>query len=238
MRYQVLATDYDGTLASHGEVRDDVVEALKQVRASGRKLALVTGRVLPELISVFPRIDLFDLVVAENGALLYHPATKREKLLCEPPNPRFIELLKEREVPASVGRGIVATWEPHQDIVLNTIRELGLELQVIFNKGAVMILPSGVNKGTGLEAAMKELGLSTDDVVGLGDAENDHAFLSKCWCSVAVANALASLKERADIVTKGSNGHGVKEIVAQLLEDDLARYDTRLSGRAPRDPEH
>jgi phosphoglycolate phosphatase (TIGR01487 family) len=238
MRYQVLATDYDGTLASHGEVRDDVVEALKQVRASGRKLALVTGRVLPELISVFPRIDLFDLVVAENGALLYHPATKREKLLCEPPNPRFIELLKEREVPASVGRGIVATWEPHQDVVLNTIRELGLELQVIFNKGAVMILPSGVNKGTGLEAAMKELGLSTDNVVGLGDAENDHAFLSKCGCSVAVANALASLKERADIVTKGSNGHGVKEIVAQLLEDDLARYDTRLSGRAPRDPEH
>jgi hydroxymethylpyrimidine pyrophosphatase-like HAD family hydrolase len=238
MRYLVLATDYDGTLASHGQVREDVIESLQQVRSSGRKLVLVTGRVLPELITVFPRIDLFDLVVAENGALLYHPAAQTEKLLCEPPNPRFIELLKERGVPASAGRGIVATWEPHQDLVLNTIRDLGLELQVTFNKGAVMILPSGVNKGTGLDAAMKELGLSTDNVVGLGDAENDHAFLAKCGCSVAVANALASLKERADIVTKGSNGHGIKEIAGQLLEDDLARYDARLRRHNLRDHDH
>jgi len=232
MRYLVLATDYDGTLASHGQVREDVVESLKQVRSSGRKLILVTGRHLSDLLTVFPQIDLFELVVAENGALLYWPGSKQEKLLCEPPNPSFIKLLQERGVPATAGRGIVATREPHQDAVLNAIRELGLELQVIFNKGAVMVLPSGVNKGTGLEAAMKDLGLSTHNVVGLGDAENDHAFLSKCECSVAMANALEPLKERADIVTKGSAGDGVKEIAQQLLEDDLARYDSRLDPHA------
>ena len=48
------------------------------------------------------------------------------------------------------GRCIVATWEPHERHVLETIRDLGLELQVIFNKGAVMVLPSGINKATGL----------------------------------------------------------------------------------------
>ena len=238
MRYLVFATDYDGTLASHGQVREDVIESLKQVRSSGRKLVLVTGRHLPDLLTVFPQIELFELVVVENGALLYWPESKEEKLLCEPPNRRFVQLLKERGVPAAVGRGIVATWEPHQDAVLQAIRELGLDLQVIFNKGAVMILPSGVNKATGLEAAMKEFGYSTDNVVGLGDAENDHSFLAKCGCAVAVANALGSLKERADIVTRGSNGNGVKEIAAQLLEDDLAGYATRLGRHTTRDQSH
>jgi hypothetical protein len=232
MRYIVLATDYDGTLASQGQVREDVVESLRKLRSSGRKIMLVTGRHLPDLTTVFPDLELFDRVVAENGALLYRPQTREEKLLCEPPDERFVKLLKGRGVPAAVGRGIVATWEPHQDAVLNAIHELGLDLQVIFNKGAVMILPSGVNKATGLEAALQDLGLSAHNVVGLGDAENDHAFLAKCECGVAVANALDTLKERADIVTMGSHGDGVKEIAELLLKDDLAECDSRLGRHA------
>jgi hydroxymethylpyrimidine pyrophosphatase-like HAD family hydrolase len=232
MRYMLLATDYDGTLASQGHVREDIIESLKQVRSSGRKLALVTGRHLPDLIGVFPQLDLFDVVVAENGALLYRPGTREEQLLGEAPNPKFIKLLEERGIPASVGRGIVATWEPHQDAVLDCIRELGLDLQVIFNKGAVMVLPAGINKASGLEAALKELGLSAHNVVGFGDAENDHAFLSKCECSVAVANALETLKERADVVTEKDHGDGVKEIIDQLLKNDLADYDSLLKRHA------
>jgi hypothetical protein len=46
----------------------------------------------------------------------------------------------------------VATWEPHQATVLEAIRELGLEHHIIFNKGAVMVLPPGINKAAGLEA--------------------------------------------------------------------------------------
>jgi HAD superfamily hydrolase (TIGR01484 family) len=228
MRYLVLATDYDGTLASHGRVRESTLESLKRVCSSGRKLVLITGRHLPDLTTVFPELNMFHRVVAENGGLLYRPESHQEKLLCEPPDAHFIKALKEGGVPVSVGRGIVATWEPHQDTVLDTIHDLGLDLQVIFNKGAVMVLPSGINKGTGLDAAMKDLGLSTHNVVGIGDAENDHSFLSKCECSVAVANALSTLKKRADIVALAKNGIGVEEIIQQLLEDDLARYDSRL----------
>ena len=74
MRYLALAVDYDGTLAHHGTVSPNTVEALKQLAATGRKLILVTGRELEELLGVFAEIDLFDRVVAENGALLYRPA--------------------------------------------------------------------------------------------------------------------------------------------------------------------
>jgi hypothetical protein len=64
--------------------------------------------------------------------------------------------------------------------VLAAIRDMGMGHQVIFNKGAVMVLPPSVDKGTGLAAAFDELGLSPPNVVGIGDAENDHAFLQTC----------------------------------------------------------
>ncbi|GFE88700.1 HAD family hydrolase [Steroidobacter agaridevorans] len=223
MRYLALCTDYDGTIARHGVVDLPTIDALARLHESGRKLIMVTGRELAELISVFPRLDLFDLVVAENGALLYDPATKEQKPLCEPPLPEFVAALQRRGVfPLSVGRTIVATREPYEEAALEVIRDLGLELQVIFNKGAVMILPSGVNKATGLKAALKELKLSEHNIVGVGDAENDHAFLGICECAVAVANALPALQEAADFVTKATHGPGVTQLIEEMLQDDLA----------------
>jgi hydroxymethylpyrimidine pyrophosphatase-like HAD family hydrolase len=223
MRYLALATDYDGTLATHGHVDEPTISGLERFLASGRKLILVTGRELNELLSVFPRIELFDRVVAENGALIYRPADRSERVLAEKPPPAFVEALKARGVgPISVGRVIVATWEPHEKAALEVIHAMGLELQVIFNKGAVMILPTGVNKATGLGAALQELGLTPPCVVGVGDAENDHAFLAVCGLSAAVSNALPALKERADIVTEADHGAGVVELIDGVLADDLA----------------
>lgn len=226
MRYFVLATDYDGTLATDGRVNEETVAALERLRRSGRKLILVTGRELDDLQRVFPQLDLFDCVVAENGALLYSPASRQEKPLGSQPPEAFIKALRERNVhPLSVGRVIVATWHPNETTVLETIRELGLELQVIFNKGAVMILPSGINKAAGLTTALDEMKISPHNVVGVGDAENDHAFLELCQCSVAVANALPMVKERVDFVTNGSRGDGVVELIDKLLASDLSEID-------------
>jgi hydroxymethylpyrimidine pyrophosphatase-like HAD family hydrolase len=230
MRYLTLCCDYDGTLAHNGKVSDATLAALERVLESGRRLVLVTGRELDDLQAAFPQLELFERVVAENGALLYRPASREEKLLAERPPDRFIDLLNERGVgPMSVGRVIVATWEPHEVTVLEAIRDLELELQVIFNKGAVMVLPAGVNKATGLAAALEEMGLSAHNAIGIGDAENDHAFLSFCECSVAVANALPMVKETADFVTGGDHGAGVIELIDELLADDLAGREDRLT---------
>lgn len=221
MHYFALACDYDGTLAEHGQVDDPTVAALERVRKSGRKLLLVTGRQLDDLLHVFPRTDLCDRIVAENGAVL-HDVTRREteSLAARPPD-EFVDELKRRGVdPLSVGRVIVATWEPHENTVLQTIRDLNLELQVIFNKGAVMVLPSGVNKATGLLRALESLKLSPHDTVGIGDAENDHAFLEACGFRVAVANALDSVKAHADWVTSSDNGAGVVELIDRITASD------------------
>jgi HAD superfamily hydrolase (TIGR01484 family) len=230
MRYLAFACDYDGTIATEGVVFEHVLEALKRLRDSGRQLCLVTGRELEDLRRVFPELDLFDRVVVENGAQVFTPATREERLIAEAPPARFAELLRERGVsPLSVGRVIVATWEPHEKIVLETIRDLGLELQVIFNKGAVMVLPTGVNKAAGLRAALKELHLSPHNTVAVGDAENDHALLAECEVGVAVANALPMLKTRADWVTAGARGDGVVELIEQMLASDLSALEPRLT---------
>jgi HAD superfamily hydrolase (TIGR01484 family) len=230
MRYVCAVFDYDGTLAKDSCVAPSTIEALKKLRESGRKLILATGRQLDDLLAVLPEADLFDEIAAENGAVLYTPSNSHYKVLTEPPSPSFVAELRRRGVaPLSVGDSIVATWRPHEQTVLNVIRDQGLGLQVIFNKDAVMVLPSGVSKATGLSAATEELGLSLHNVVGVGDAENDHAFLSLCECSVAVANALPALKERADYVTSKDRGQGVEELIDRILADDLASLTPGLA---------
>src|ERR1700729_2872420 len=214
MYISCLATDYDGTLAQDGIVDDATADALVAFRRSGRRLLLVTGRELPDLTRVFPRIDLFDRVVAENGALLFDPATKKETPLGPEPSTELVDTLRKKGVsPLSVGRSIVATWEPNEKLVLDAIREHGLELQIVFNKGAVMVLPPGVNKASGLKAALDDLGLSAHNVVSVGDAENDHAFLQASGYAVAVANALPTIKDEDDLVTKGARGAGGAEFI-------------------------
>lgn len=223
MRYHVLAADYDGTLAHEGEIDEPTLAALRKLRESGRKLVMVTGRELDELLGHLGESqELFDRIVAENGALVYEPATKAVKLLAQPPPREFAAELERRGCErVAAGRVIVATWEPHQVTALDVIREQGLELQVVFNKGAVMVLPSGVNKATGLLHALDELGQSPRNTVAVGDAENDHALLALSECGVAVANALPALKDKADVLTRGARGEGVQELIGGLLKDDL-----------------
>jgi HAD superfamily hydrolase (TIGR01484 family) len=226
MHYLALATDYDGTIADDGVVDKPTLAALERLRGGARRLILVTGRDLTNLQRVMPRLDLFDLVVAENGALLYDPANHEVQALGDAPPLAFVERLRELGVaPLWLGRVIVATWEPNERKVLSAIHDLGLNLQITFNKGAVMVLPVGVTKASGLRGALARLGLSPLNCIGVGDAENDLAFLDVCGLPVAVANAVPSVKERAAFVTTGTRGAGVAELIDQLLATDLAEFD-------------
>ena len=98
MRYHLLACDYDGTLATDGRVSEATLSALRRVAESGRKVVLVTGRELTDLLPVFPEISLCEWVVAENGGLLYRPSSREEFPLAAEPPEAFVALLRERGV--------------------------------------------------------------------------------------------------------------------------------------------
>jgi hydroxymethylpyrimidine pyrophosphatase-like HAD family hydrolase len=220
---RALACDYDETLAREGRVDASTVEALVRLKASGVKLLLVTGRQLGDLLSVCMEIRLFDRVVAENGALLYRPAARETSPLAGRPPKHFLERLREQKVkPLSAGRSIVATVEEFAPVVEKTIAEMGLNLQMIFNRESLMILPRDVNKATGLKAALSELRVPAGAVVGIGDAENDDAFLKLCGIYVAVANAIPSIRAAADLITEEDRGAGVVEVINKVMAGDLS----------------
>lgn len=235
MRYLALATDYDGTLADKGRVPRTTVQALESLRKSGRYLILVTGRALPDLQRIFDRLDLFSVVVAENGAMLFHPTTLVKTLLADAPAPEFLECLRKKQVQFAVGESIVAASSQQAPKVLEAIQETGLDLQVILNKDSAMVLPSGVNKATGLLAALDQLGISAHNTIAVGDGENDHALLASCGFGVAVANAVPMLKERADWVTLGECSKGVEDLISMIVAEDLSSFNRHLERRRCRE---
>lgn len=221
MNITALVSDYDGTLALDGSVDDRTLSAVERLRDSGRKFILATGRELDELLTVFPCVTLCDAVVAENGALLYHPSTREEKFLGIQPPGGLVRLLRDRGVHSlSVGRSLLATRAPHEEIVRRTIADLGLPWRVILNRDSLMILPPGIDKAAGLHEALHMLGLSPGDAAGIGDAENDRDFLAVVGYSACVDNALPSLKEACDVVTSASHGAGVAEFIEDILVSD------------------
>lgn len=226
VRYHALATDYDGTIADGGVILPATRAALGRLRASGRRIVLVTGRRIDDLVRVCPDLSLFDAVVAENGAVYLRPPAREPRLLGPKASDELLARLRAHGVtPLDHGAVVIATTRPHEVPVLQAISALGLELQIIFNRGALMVLPSGIDKATGLEAALTDLGLSSQDLVGIGDGENDHAFLTRCELAVAVADAVPGLQAAADVVTRGGGSAGAVELVEALLRDDLASLD-------------
>jgi hydroxymethylpyrimidine pyrophosphatase-like HAD family hydrolase len=221
MRFEALATDFDGTLAFDGHVDEPTLRGLERARAGGMKLVMVTGRELADLFNTFPETDVFDRIVAENGAVVYDPANRSITTLAGAPPAELVERLNVRNVPLSVGHVIVATVAPYEHEVREAIHELGLDWHVIFNKGSVMALPSDVTKATGLTPTLETLGVPLSATVGVGDAENDHAFLQLCGLSAAVSNALPGVRDAANVVTVGARGAGVTELIDRVLAGEF-----------------
>ena len=217
MTYRALACDYDGTIATGGRVSAATLSALMRLKDQGWSLVLVTGRMLEDLCLVFPGLELFDRVVVENGAILFRPAEKQIVELATAPPDGLVDDLRHAGVPISMGRVVLATERSWTPTVVNLLAARGVSLDLVYNLDSLMLLPKGVDKASGLHAALEELDVAPDECVGVGDAENDRALLSTCGLRVAVANAVTQLKEEADIITVAPAGDGVAELVDRLI---------------------
>ena len=223
--FRALAIDFDGTLADGGPPVASVLNAIAETRAGGRRIVLVTGRILDALRAVFPGVEgAFDAVVAENGGVIWTSALGARPL-AQPVSRELGDALEARGVPLERGRVVLATladWEP---AVIEEVRRLGLEVVLTRNRQALMLLPPGVTKGTGLLQALAALGMSPHSALAVGDAENDHSLIETCELGVAVANAVPSLLAHADVVLRERDGDGVLE----LLRGPLVRGEIRVA---------
>lgn len=210
---RAAAVDYDGTLTVSPRPDDHVLSALRAVRATGRRCVLVTGRILAELRADFPDANAhFDAIVGENGAVVWRPGTA-DRAIAAPINASLLAALHSRGILARRGLVLIATKAAYGDIVNEEIARLGLEAQIVRNRGELMVVPTGITKGSGVTETLEELGLSHHSAVGIGDAENDHSLLEACEIGVAVANAIPSLRARADVVLAKADGAGVADFL-------------------------
>src|SRR5436190_4803646 len=215
---RALAADGDGTLLRGDHMSRATAAALQRWRRSGRKVLLTTGERSKE-VREFPHVNLFDLVIAENGALLFDPATRKEHVLASPPPTELLRALRQAKVePIQRGRVILATENSQEAAVSRVLADLHVGWQMLRNRRNLMILPEGINKASGLTAALKKLRLVPGEVIGVGDAENDIRLLEKCGIGAAVANAVPPLKKKARVVAKHGYGRGVVDLIDRCLE--------------------
>jgi hydroxymethylpyrimidine pyrophosphatase-like HAD family hydrolase len=213
MKLGVIALDYDGTTAQHDRLDPAVREAIADARTRGITVLIVTGRSLDELRRVAGDLHFVDVVVAENGAVLHFPGNDYTTVLAAPLPAALIDELRRRGITAAQGRCLVdcATNDALQ--ILEVIRQMELPLVLAFNRSRVMVLPQGVTKATGLQAALDMLRLSPRNALAVGDAENDHALLQRVEVGVAVEWGSQALQAAADLTLRGTGPSAVGEYV-------------------------
>lgn len=213
MIFKALACDYDGTLASQDRIGPEALAALGRAREAGLGLILVTGRTFFELIRVCERLDLFDAVVAENGGVLYFPAAGVILDQAPPPPLRLLAELDRRGLSFQVGRVVVGTARSEETRVREALLATGVNLELVYNRAALMLLPAGVSKGAGIRHVIRALGLSFHDVLALGDAENDFDLFEACGWAGCPASAVPALMEQADWVFPGDDGAAIAQAI-------------------------
>jgi hydroxymethylpyrimidine pyrophosphatase-like HAD family hydrolase len=227
--FLALAADGDGTLVRGDRMSRQLVRAFRAFRRSGRKTLLVTGETISQ-VEKFPHFRLFDCVVAENGAVLYWPRTRRKRSLCGSPPRRLLRALHEARYRAiRRGHTIISFKRADPAHLAEVLRPLRLDWHLIKNRHAVMLLPSGIDKTFGLDRALKAMRVPAARVVALGDAENDCCFLAGCGLSVAVANAKRRVKTTATLTTRKASGQGVVDIIHTILRDERELSDLAKS---------
>ena len=216
MRFSVLALDYDGTIAENGELNERVRIAISEVRSHGVAVVLVTGRILRDLQQQLADLRLFDAVVAENGAVSFHPQSGRLTLLGQPAPSSFLESLKANGINVLAGECVVEAEASDAASILHLIRDSELPLVMAFNRSRVMILPQAISKATGLREMLTAMRGSLHNTLAIGDAENDHELLAAAEMGVAVSWGSAQLKAAADMVLEGPGPDAVAEYITRV----------------------
>jgi hydroxymethylpyrimidine pyrophosphatase-like HAD family hydrolase len=217
---RLFACDFDGTTAENGRLAPEVAAAIEAARAKGYVVILVTGRVHDDVEMLCADLSVFDAIVAENGAVVCLPADERTIHLATPPPDQLLAQLRSAGIPFHTGSIIVGTWKRYATRVLELVSRTGVDVQLIFNREALMMLPSGINKAVGVRRALDELGRSEHNLIAFGDAENDLPLLNMAAIGVAAAGSVPAVAAQADEQLSRKDGSSVARYIQRVLDAD------------------
>lgn len=219
MEHMVIALDVDGTLFDGVSVAPTALDAIGRAHADGHTIIIVTGRRWESLQSVVPAIvELCDRIVCEEGGVLVNVANGELTLLADPLEPVLVDALRAAGVPdLDVGHVVVGAPAAWRAAVQSARDSVGSQRHLVVNKGSVALAPEGCDKGTGLRAAVDDLGVQALPIIAIGDAANDLPMFAIAAIAVAVANADDVVRAAGISLTSGAAGVGVAEALRTHL---------------------
>jgi len=81
----------------------------------------------------------------------------------------------------------------------------------------IEVLPLGASKGHGVQILLDDLGIQPEEMLAIGDGENDIEMLQMAGVGVAVENGRTAVKAIADYITSDNNHSGVAEAIEKFV---------------------
>jgi phosphoglycolate phosphatase (TIGR01487 family) len=218
---KVLATDVDGTITDKSRRGClSAIETIHRVEDMGIPVIIVTGNILCFTSALTTFLSTSGGIVAENGGVIEvngKPEILGDYKLC---NEAYEYLRAELPVEKVQNSNLrVSEIALTRKVPVTTIKKV-LEdhpVEIYDSKFAIHITDPEVNKGSSLLRVTGALGFKPEEIMAVGDSENDMEFLSAVGLKIAVSNANDELKDIADYVAKNAHGDGFKEAVERFI---------------------
>ena len=236
---KLIAIDLDGTLLHEDKsLSKGNIVALHQAHEAGYDIVICTGRPLAGVRPIFEEIGLPDgnyYMIINNGCttLSTHnwEIIGKEELSLEDMH-RLQVLTEDTDVQLTlfdmdhylvVAPEAMYVGDPSAIDAFQAQHEVALEadFNTVRSQDILFeILPKGASKASALQALSQTLGYSKDQVMALGDANNDLEMLRFAGYSVAMGNGNATVKEIADFITLTNDEDGVAHTIHKLIETE------------------
>ena len=229
VKIEAIAVDVDGTITDgRRRVCHSALDALRKAEDAGIPVIIATGNISHFAYAVATLVGTTGGLVCENGGVIYQDgyndnrvivlgdiskAQKAYDFLLE----KFGEDIPFKIVEDSDARVSEICFYKNMDS--EPLKDLLQDFDVIvYDSGfALHLTDPNVNKGIGLSELAKLLDYNIENIMCIGDSENDIDFLHAAGFKVAVANACDELKEIADYVCENKYGDGVAEAIEKFV---------------------
>lgn len=232
-KIKAMAVDIDGTITDKDrKICISAIEAIRAAEAIDVSVIIVSGNIFFYGYATSILIGTTGGVVAENGGVIseVHNGVQKIKILGDVKKVENAYKYLESQITSKYNNKYELNKVDDSDsrlseiAIYRTIEEKiikeelkDFDVEVYDTRFALHITDDQVNKGSALELVAKKQGLEMDEIMAIGDSENDIEFLAKAGFKVAVANADQAVKDIADYVAINKYGDGVQEAIRKFV---------------------
>lgn len=232
---KALVTDVDGTITDRRRrINTGAIEAIRVLVDAGIEVVLASGNTVCFMDGLCRMIGTDGTIISENGGVYrrgyggtLHIPGNRDICL------ETFEVIREHFAGEGVELELFSARYRYADVafarnvdpddVRGVVHAHCLPAEVLDTGFAIHLQDPAVSKGTALRSLAEEMGLLPDDILAIGDSENDINMLEAAGVGVAVANALDPTRSAADWVSREAYGEGFLEAVKKYYPDLLSR---------------